>query len=247
MRQPLSCVIIEDEIKSQNLLKSIITEYCPHLKLEGIASCNKTALSLTQEKTPDLIFLDVELADGKCFALLENLDIEKSKIIFTTGYDQFALKAFDYNAVDYVLKPYSPKTIIRAVERAAKILEKEINHRSLSSLIENNKKKENKLQIHNHDGMHLIDVLNISYCEASQSYCNIYVGNNQEKIVSSKPLAEIEKKINSHRFSRPHKSYLVNLDHIKQISNQDGGYVVLKDGNQVPISRRYKQGFLENI
>lgn len=239
--------IIENEQDAQSLLSSIIREYCPSLELVGIAKNISDGLLLIESTKPDLIFLDVEIDGGTSFQLLDKLMYMSFKVIFTTAHDHYAFKAFKYGAVDFLLKPYSPQDVLKAVERVRKNLYDQAIFNRLDFLIKNNKSDQNiKLNISTSEGVSVISVNDIIRVEADRSYCFICLSDG-ERVLVSKPLKELENSLPDNMFFRVHTTHLINKEYIKRYIKEDGGCVVMNDGSSVPIARRRKQQFLRAL
>jgi len=243
----MTCFIVENEPSAQQLLTSLIEEYKPDFAILGIASTIEKAIHLINELNPELLFLDIELDDGTSFEILNSIDSSKCKIIFTTAYDNFAIEAFKFNAIDYLLKPYSPMQFVRAVDKAIKVKTKDQNYKNLIEAIKpNNKSDFQKFTISTENGIHIVKVNEIVRMEADGSYCKIYL-NRGNLIIASSSLTKIESKLNPDQFKRVHKSHLVNIDQITQFSYEDGGYLILRNNEKIPVSRRRKQEILSAL
>lgn len=248
MPNRIKTVIIEDEESSQKLLRLIIEDYCPSLRLCGIASSVEEGLQLIHSTDIDLLFLDINLGNHTSFEMLDKVTKKDFKIIFTTAHDEYALKAFKYEAVDYILKPFSPKDILTAVER---IKDKFTEKRMISKLMtisENYKplQQQNlKISIATADGIELHEAESITRIEGNGSYCYI-IFKNGHKSLASKSLKEVESSL-PHHFFRTHDSHIINLHHVKQFNKLDGGAVILENNDEVPVSRRKKQDFLDAL
>jgi two-component system LytT family response regulator len=231
-------VIIEDEIASQELLSQIIKDYCPTLKLIGIASSLTDSVKIIKDKSPQLIFMDIELEETNAFQILDKLNIGNLNIIFTTAYEQYALRAFKYDIIDYLLKPYSPKAVIKAVAKATK-------HFTIQEKKSNKSHRENhgKLSVATSHGYSFIDINEIIRIEAEEGYCQIYMINDK-KCLANKTLKDIENNLPQSFFYRSHISHIINLKFAKEYIKEDGGFIVLKNGEVIPISRRKKKEFL---
>jgi len=241
----MKALIIENEISASKLLIKILEDYCNGIEVAAVGKSIKEGFQLIQSHDPDLVFLDIELDDGQSFDLIEMFETKRFKIIFTTAYDQYALKAFRYDAVDYILKPYTPKSVSTAVNR---VLEREKDSKSFQKLndIIKNGMSTDRLSLSTSEGIRICNINEIVRLEASSSYCTLYLSND-EKLMVSKPLGDIEEKLPKHQFFRIHTSHTVNCDYVKNIISQDGGAVELKDGKLLPLARRRKQEFIEQL
>ena len=238
-------VIIEDELDAQNLLSNILEKYCSNMQVVGIASDIHEGIQMINSIKPDLVFLDIQLGEQTGFQLLDQLDNPSFQLVITTAYQDFAVKAFEYEAIDYVLKPYTPKTITSAVERVMKRTSTHSIYQKLETLFQE-KKGVSKINLPTTDGIILINSEDIVRVEADRSYSCIYLINGQKEIVS-KPLKEIQEQLSSHLFYRLHSSHLINLQQLEKYSNEDGGYAFMSDQSQIPIARRRKNEFLDRI
>lgn len=244
----LKTIIVEDEHASQLLLKTIIENYCPQLHLAGVASNIEEAKWLIKSHSPDLIFLDIELKEQTGFDLLDAINFNTIKIIFTTAYDQYAVKAFKYRAIDYVLKPYSPKDIIMAVNKAKeKQYDDGLFERLKTLMAENLTSHHNsKLEVSTLEGIQILDIDEIIRVEASGSYSKIQMDSGKSILVS-KLIKEIETQLPLQQFCRVHKSHLINLNFVKSYVREDGGYILLSNTDRIPVARRRKDDFLSQL
>jgi len=239
-------VVVENEVNAQKLLTTILKQYVPDLELIGVSGSVKASLELIESNQPDLVFLDIELDDGTAFDLLEKIENQCFKLIFVTAYDNFALKAFEYEAIDYIVKPYSPKEVIKAVKRVEQIPFFDSFRDELIALVEKEKSRSARITISNADGIFIIKITDITRLEGQRSYCKFYLKTG-EKILASKPLKEFEESLPDHNFFRVHQSHLINLDYIKQFSKEDGGYIIMENLDKVPIAKRRRKEFLDSI
>jgi len=240
----ITAIIIEDEIDAQELLTSIIKHYCPNIKLLGIASNNIDAVNLIKSLQPDLLFLDINLGKSCGFTVLDNFLIRPFKVIITTAYQEYAIQAFKYNAVDYILKPYAPSTVKLAVERVSEMKEKDFDFKNLEIFL-NTATKPAKISFPTHDGVQIFKVDEIIRIEADRAYCCIYIEGGEQKIIS-KSLKEVEALLPDY-FFRSHAAHLLNLDKLVKYAKEDGGYALMNDGSKIPIARRRKVDFLNLI
>lgn len=240
-----TAIIIEDELDAQHLLSKIIDEYCPDINVSGCASNVQDGISLIESLDPDIVFLDIQLGERTGFQLLDSLSNKSFKLIITTAYQEFALKAFKYEAIDYVLKPYSPKSILLAISKVQKqTIDNEVYKRLESLLSE--QKKSSKISLPTTEGYTMVCTEDIVHVAADRSYSHVHLAS-KKKLMISRSLKEIEALLPSSIFFRLHTSHLINLDHLDMYNKEDGGYAVMTDGSQVPVARRRKTEFLEKL
>ncbi|GAA4305855.1 LytTR family DNA-binding domain-containing protein [Compostibacter hankyongensis] len=234
-----------------NALNSMLQAYCPELSV--VASCRDVAEAKEkiQLLNPQLVFLDISLKDKTSFDLLAGLEHLNFEIIFVTAHNQYALRAFQYSAIDYLLKPIDEDLLASAVKRAAKrISDNNTAGNNISTLLYNlnkiNTQNEMKLCIPSLKGFDVADIKDIIYCEASGVYTHIHFAG-QPLICSSKGLSEYEKLLTSSGFIRAHHSYLVNLLHVKQYVKGEGGTLILSDNKEITVSRRKKENIINRM
>ncbi len=248
----ISVVIIDDEQDAINSIELIINEYCSNAEVVGTASSAVEGQFVILNKKPDLVFLDIEMPRGNGFDLLEMLPERNFEIIFITAYNNFAIKAFKYSAIDYILKPIDIDEFIEAVDRAEHRInqyknkpEKRTNKYDV--LLENIKTNvPSKIMVPTSEGQIYIEVTDINRIEAEGSYSTIFL-IEEKKILVSKNLKEFERMLSDNNFFRPHNSHLINLEHVKKYVLKDGGYIEMTDTTIVPISRRRKESFVEKM
>lgn len=239
-------IIIEDELNSQALLTSIIAEYCPTLSLVGTATNIKDGIAVINNLDPDLVFFDVELGLETSFVILDQLQTRNFKIVFTTAHDKYALKAFQYEAIEYILKPYTPQDVIKAVYKVKNATRIEAIYKQFENLHEHKNETSSRISIPTQDGVTLIQAQDIKRVKADKSYCKIFLKDDTSLFVT-KPLGKIASLLPQSKFFRTHTSHLINLDYIKKFIKEDGGYILMTDEVQIPIARRRKSKFLSLI
>ena len=249
----IKVVIIDDEQDAINSIELIINEYCSNAEVIGTASSAVEGRTVILAQKPDLVFLDIEMPRGNGFDLLEMLPERNFEIIFITAYNNFAIKAFKYSAIDYILKPIDIDEFIEAVDRAEKriALYKETqidrNKDKYNLLLENiQTNKPTKIMVPTSEGQTYIEITNINRIEAEGSYSTIFL-RSDKKILVSKNLKEFENMLSDNDFFRPHNSHLINLEYVKKYVLKDGGYIEMTDKTIVPISRRRKESFIEKM
>lgn len=239
----IRAVIIEDEFNALNTLKQLIGLISIDINIVGESDNVDEAILLITNTKPELIFLDIELIGGNAFTVLEACKDYNYKVVFTTAYDYFAIKAFKFDAFDYLLKPIDPDELETCLFKLNDTLnkEKEIN-KALGTIRERKlKKEEEKLLIKTTNDQHIINICDIIHCQSDGSYTTIYTANKQ--ILTSRNLKYYENILNSHLFFRIHQSHLVNLKFIKSINSKN--ILTLNEGTQVPVSIRKKNQLKE--
>lgn len=242
----LTCILVDDEELARDLLKEFLE---PHDDINIIAEAGKgkEAVQLINEMKPDLVFLDVQMPGMDGFEVIEKLE-HNPAIIFSTAYDQYALKAFEKNAVDYLLKPLDQSRLNRAVER---IRERVGEDNDLKSLLESLKSAEdaypNSLFVQKSEKYLNLNIEDITYLEASGDYT--VVSTSDDQFLSSSGISRVESKLNPEKFIRIHRSTIINLDHLKEIEKHfNGGLVVtMKNGKKFSVSRTYTKKIKEKI
>ncbi len=245
----ISAIIIDDEKKSRDTLVGLLSKFCPDVKLLGQADGYKSGVEEIKKRKPEIVFLDIQMPDGSGFKVLEEIDEMNFEVIFTTAYNQFAIKAIKYSALDYLLKPIIPEELINAVEKVNQKKIKGNINRNIRVLLENVKLGNNepkKIVLSTSEGMHIIDVKDIVRCQSDDYYTRFFLDNNKT-ILISKTLKENEELLKDHNFVRPHKSHLINIAFIKSFVKADGGYIIMKNGIKIPVSRRKKELVIETI
>lgn len=251
----ITAIIIDDEAKGRLALREKLSAYCPAVQVLAEASNGQEALLLIQHHKPQLIFLDIEMPRMNGFEMLNALPEKKFHVIFTTAYDQYAIKAIKYAAFDYLLKPVDIEELKMAVEKIDLHFRnsgsKDNNQtKSQVELLHENilhpKKQLNKLAIPTIEGLLFFDINNIIHLEAQSNYTNIFFADNS-KILTSKTLKDFEELLPSDIFFRTHHSHLINLNYIKKYIKGDGGQIELQNGTYIDVSRRKKEEFLKAI
>lgn len=243
----LRSIIVEDEKHSSETLKQMLTEYCRGVEIVSAAESISEAEEAINTFQPDLVFLDIELKNGTSFDLLESLGNINFEIIFTTAYDQYAIRAIKFSSLDYLLKPIDLDELQNAVDKARISRGKRDQQKQLDLLIDNLKRgRPGRICLATQEGFEFIDTDNIIYCKANGSYTEFILIDNK-KILVSKHLKEYENLLDKHQFMRVHNSYLVNLKEVKKFVKTDGGYILMKDHSHISISPKKRDVFIEKM
>lgn len=242
----LRAVVIDDieKIRKENI--AIIKANCPTISIIGQAELVTSGVKLIQQLAPDLVFLDVEMADGTGFDLLQKLSPISFKVIFITGYEDFAIRAFRFSAIDYLLKPLDRQELMEAVKKAEESLGKEVFDLKLHNLFSNLERPKNlqKLILKTSDKIYSINIQDIVNCESDKNYTTFYF-INAPKLVVSTNLKEYETLLTPHNFFRTHKSHLINMAYFDHFIKSEGGNtIVMKNKSAIPLSVRKKEEFM---
>jgi len=246
IQKMLRVLIIDDESPVRATLRGLLDKTCPQVKIVGEANSVKSGCLAIREKSPDLILLDIKMDDGTGFDLLKRFENINFKIIFITAYQEFAIRAFEFSAVDYILKPVNPERLSEAVKKAEIIHQKTFNTQlgALRENIENPDKRNKKIVLKNQESIFLFNVDDIVRCESDGSYTLFETTGNQ-KILVSKLLKDYDALLSDSGFMRIHRSHLINLKHIKRFDRQDGGNVVMSNDAYIPVSASGRERLLE--
>lgn len=242
----MKTLIVENERAAVDLLESLILEFAPNLEIVGQSGTIEEATRLYQHLNPELLFLDIELDDGHSFEFLKEVDLSNTKVVFTTAYDQYALKSFDYNTIDYLLKPYSPKQFKRAIQKLKPQNNSSEMIDQLESIINGyaQDQSSSKLSITSEKGITLVNQNDIIRIEADKNYAFLHLTNGSQ-VVASKSLSSFEEKLLNAKFKRVHKSHIVNFDYVNGFTFEDGGFLNLENGDKIPVSRRKKTEIIQ--
>lgn len=242
----IKTIIVDDEENARLILSNFIAEYCPSVEIIGEAGDVKTALKLINKNDVDLVFLDIEMPNENGFALFEYFNKPTFETVFCTAYSEYAIKAFEVSATDYLLKPISIIKLREAIDKVAdKRLNKSNTANSVAALQENLSGKEiKKIGVLIGDSIVFLDLNDIFYFEAEGSYTTIHHKNGSDLTV--KKIKHFEDLLSADkRFFRIHRSYLINISHIKKYSKKDGLSVTYDERTLLPISREKKEEFEE--
>jgi len=244
----LRTILIDDEQSVRKTLEKLLDRYCPQVRLIAEADGVESGVHAIKKHHPDLVLLDIKMNDGTGFDLLKRLEPVDFKVIFITAYDQFAIKAIKFSALDYLLKPVDPEELADAVNKAEKMLVHELNQQldTLQDNMQTQDKSKKKIILKTFENIHLVKIHDILYCESSDNYTTFYLLNGK-KILVSNTLKEYDEMLSEFGFFRVHKSYLINLIHIDRFEKAEGGAIVLENEIKLPVASRKKEQLLEMI
>ena len=245
----IKAILIDDEEHCLDTLSIILKDFCPQVQILQQCSSAKQGLDAIERYQPDLVFLDIEMPAMNGFELLERLSTIPFFVVFTTSYNQYAIKAIRFSALDYLLKPVDPKELIDAVHKveAQKKLPGDEQFRILLDKINNKEHIYTKVPVPTSDGFELIPVEEIISCEASDNYTFFYL-KSKKKITACRMLKEVEEQLNEYGyFVRTHHSYLINIKEATKYVKGEGGYVIMSDGSSINVSRSRKEMLLQRF
>jgi two-component system LytT family response regulator len=244
----MTALIIDDELSGREVLKRLVELNCPDVTVVNTLNSIETGLQAISNDKPDLVFLDIQMPNVSGFDLLNQLDKIDFEIIFVTAHDAYAIKAFKYSAVDYLLKPIKVTELIDAVSKARDRMEKNHSGDNIKFMLDkvSPAKKvflNNKILLPTLGGYNIIDITEIAYCQSESNYTRFHFVDGKN-IVVSKTLKEFESILLENHFFRIHRSYIINLNCIAKYNKGKGGEVVMKDGAVLEVSREKKDEFL---
>jgi len=244
----LNCIVVDDESKSRESLKILIEDFCEGVTVKALCQDVTEAMQAIAVHKPDVVFLDIQLQRETGFDLLNQLRDVEFEVIFTTAFSEYAIKAFKFSAIDYLLKPIDIQELKLALSKVEKRKGNVMSER-LQQLLQNLRSgvSDNyKLALPTADGLVFVKVGEILYCQASSNYTEIMLTDGRKYIVS-RTLKEYEDMLAEQNFYRIHHSYLINLNEIKKYVRGDGGYVIMNNDKSLDVSKRKKEGFLSRI
>lgn len=242
-------VIVEDEKHSRNTLINLINEFCDGVEITGTAESVEEAVTLIKTVNPDLVFLDIELQTGTGFDVLLQLNNYPFEVIFTTAFEQYAIQAFKFSSIDYLLKPIDFVELQKAVSKAKDRKNDRLYKHQLEILLNNIQDKpvkERKICLSTQEGIEFVSVGDIIYCEANGSYTYFKLKGGKNILVS-KHLKEFENLLLDYEFMRVHNSFLINLREVKRFVKSEGGYILMSNESQVSISIKKRELFMEKM
>jgi two-component system, LytTR family, response regulator len=242
----IKAIIVDDEKHCRETLSILLERHCPEVKVLAECSSAELGLEAIRKHRPDLVFLDVEMPQMNGFELLQQLEDIPFKVIFATGYDEYAIKAIRFSALDYLLKPVDKEELKKAVAKAGNHQEPK-REAQLDILLQKLHPKPaglQKIALPTLEGFELVPLEAIIKCESDSNYTHVFLKAGK-KLLVSRTLKEIEELLKDHPFLRVHHSHLINLNEIVQYVRGEGGYVVMSDGSSVNVSRSRKEALLK--
>lgn len=247
MPAQLTAVIVDDELHNRNVLEKMLQQHTPVIGTIYQADTVKQAIQLVSEYRPQIIFLDIQMQGETGFDLLQQIGEYNFEVIFVTAHDNYAIKAFRFNAIDYLLKPVVVNELKEAVEKAIKKLgnNESANLDNINRLYQqlSHAKETNSITISTSEGFLVSQIRDIVYCQASNNYTIIHLAD-KKKIISSQTLGFYEELLSDSNFFRTHRSYLINIAHITSYKKGEGGYIIMTNGDEIELARNHKNDFM---
>lgn len=246
METKIQAIVVDDEQNNRENLVRMIETYCPQIAVSAVCSSVAEARIKISETEPDILFLDIRLGDDTGFSLLESFPDLSFEVIFITAYDQYAIQAIRFSALDYLLKPIDPVELTNAVEKAIRIIFRKQDNIRMQNLLRNARSldKHKKIALSVADKIEFVEIGSIIRCESESNYTTFYLKSGEQLIVS-RTLKDFDELLTPYNFIRVHQSHLINLDEIKSFIKTDGGYIRMKDGSSVSISRQRRNYVME--
>ncbi len=238
--------IIDDEVDARQALRTLLGSLCPNVEICGEADSVQSGFALLRQARPHGVLLDISMEDGTGFDLLDKFPNPAFQVIFTTAHDEFALRAFRYHAIDYLLKPINPAELAEAVDRIEPGMPENLPAQIGHLLDSVRSRKLDKITLKSQEGMVFLSIDQIVHLESDGSYTTFHLLNNERHLIA-RPMRDFEDLLPPEDFFKLHQSHLVNLAYVKKILREDGGSVLMADGARVPIARRRKDEFLEVV
>ena len=245
----IRCVIVDDETKAREILTEMLKLYCTDVEVVGQAQNVKGAYETIAALKPDLVLLDIKMPDGSGFDLLNMFSNIDFKVIFITAHEEYAIKAFRFSALDYILKPIDPSDLISAVEKTSDVHATNLNAQFQTfkdNFYNEDIAKNKRIVLKTSENIFIIYLKDVIRCRSEKNYTYFYF-TNRERIIVSKTLKEFEEILTDFGFMRCHRSHLINLNFIDRYEKTEGGFLIMSDGSRVDVSHRKKDALLDYI
>lgn len=239
-------LIIDDEIKSQTTLQKLLERYCPGVEVIGFAGNVQTGVECIDRLHPDLVFLDISMPDGDGFEVLEKVGKRNFEVVFTTAFNDYAIKAFQFSALHYLLKPINYLELQDAINRYQQNHQNIDLNEKIKILYDSLNNQHQKIILPTANGLRIIELKQISHCEADGSYTKFYLVNN-ESLMVSKALSNFEEILPADVFCRVHSKHLINLNFVSHYIKGRAGRLVLLDGKEIDVSEGKKAEFIKKL
>lgn len=240
----LKAVIIDDESDSRQILASYLTKYCPDVKVCGFGESVATGLEAIKKYQPEIVFLDIEMPYGNGFDLLDKLDKVSFETVFVTAFDNYAIRALNQSAAYYLLKPVNIDELVKAVEKIQGERTKEDYSTRAQLLVDNFNSGKQRIMLPTLEGFEIVNINSILYCEAADNFTKFYFETGPPLLIC-RTLKYFEDILAEHHFLRIHRSYLINPEFVVRYSKGKGGYVTMKNNQELEVSPNKKKELLD--
>ncbi|MBL4755056.1 MAG: response regulator transcription factor [Flavobacteriales bacterium] len=244
----IRAIVVEDEPNNRDNLLELLKKYCPGVEVIATAYSGLTGIETILKHQPDLVFLDVEMPDGNGFDVLEKTTSVEFEVVFTTAYDQYALQAFKFCALDYLLKPIDISELIAAIDKVKKLPPEHSSSDQFAALahnFNNAQAQSKKIGLPTRDGLLFVSLTEIIRCESDGPYTTFHLVN--DSVMVSKSIGEYEELLEGFHFYRVHQSHIINLNCVNKYIKGEGGSLIMADDAKIPVSRRKKEHFLSKM
>ena len=242
----MKVILVDDETSIRDTIKILLSMIAPDTIIIGEANSVASGIQLLKSVKPDLLLLDVEMSDGTGFDLLAQLPPLPYPVIFVTAHNGYAIDAFKYSALDYVLKPIDPDDLQNAIAKAKDVIDIQSQQLQLNNATQVYKNMVKTIVLKDSDSVHLLKIEQIIRCQAEDNYTRFTIEDGRQILVS-KTLKEYEKMLTNSEFFRPHQSHLINLNHFLRYDKKEGGMIVMNNQDIVPVSSRKKEGLMDTL
>lgn len=245
----IKSIIVDDEEGGRISLNNQLKENCPEVEVLALCDTLSTAIANIKKYKPDVVFLDIQLRNEIGFDLLKKIDKIDFEVVFVTAYDKYAIKAFRFSAIDYLLKPVDPEELKKAVKKVENKHSDKHSYRQFENFLHNQQLTNlgaKKIALPTTDGLVFIEVRDIIRCDADDNY-TMFFFKNGKKFMVARTIKDFEELLDDFGFFRIHQSHLVNLNEVKQFVRDEGGYVIMTDESKIPVSRRKKDELLNHL
>lgn len=242
----LRTILIDDEQDCVNLLARELTLHCPQIEIIGQTTSSPEGLRLIQQQQPDLVFLDIEMPRLNGFQLLEKVGELFFQLVFVTAYNEYAVKAFRYSALDYLLKPIDVEELKAAVSKATR--QQRIDGRQVAMLQRQLQERQlaDKIAVPYQNGIVFLALKDILYCEADNNYTRVIATQNRHFLLT-RTLREVQHFLEERNFMRVHRQFLINLDQIKMFMKGEGQYLIMNNEVSIPVARQQKEKLIQRF
>ena len=238
-------LIIDDESRTRSLLSTMLSRLEEPLQIHQDAESVASGIKAINDINPDILLLDIQLPDGTGFDILEQIGERDFCVIFVTAHEEFAISAIKNSAIDYILKPVDKNELATAISRAVKSLEQTVDQNGkYETLIHNIHQDRKKIVLRTVESLYIVEVDSIIRCNSENNYTTFYLDDGR-KIVTSRTMKEYEEVLSDTHFMRCHRSHIINFNFVSRFDKNDGGKIILKNDDEIPLSRKFREPFFE--